>query len=57
MKKAYNQPSVKVVKIQVAKVMATSIEIKAAGGNGTVLGREDNSWNIWGDNADEDFED
>lgn len=54
MKKIYSLPTTKVVKIQAAKMVAQSIDLKQDGGNGTVLGREDNSWDIWGTNADDE---
>ena len=56
MKKIYSQPTTKVVKIQAAKMVAESIALKQTGGNGSVLGREDNSWDIWGTDADEELE-
>ena len=56
MKKIYSQPTTKVVKIQAAKMVAESIALKQTGGNGTVLGREDNSWDIWGTDADDELE-
>ena len=55
MKKIYSQPNVKVVKIHVAKMVASSIRISSsADGDGNVLGREDNSWDIWGSGDDEE---
>lgn len=56
MKKIYSLPTTKVVKIQAAKMVAQSIDLKQNGGNGTVLSREDNSWDIWG-SGDEDVTD
>ena len=53
MKKIYSLPTTKVVKIQAAKMVAQSIDLKQNGGNGTVLGREDNSWGIWGSGDEE----
>ena len=56
MKKIYSQPTTKVVKIQAAKMVAQSLTKYDSGSKGAVLGREDNSWDIWGNNETE-FED
>ena len=56
MKKIYSQPTTKVVKIQAAKMVAQSLGKYDSGSNGVVLAREDNSWDIWGTDADDELE-
>lgn len=56
MKKIYSQPTTNVVKIQAAKMVAESFGKNATGSKGAVLGREDNSWDIWGTDADDELE-
>ena len=57
MKKIYQTPSVKETLIKTVQMMATSLGKNATGANsGVVLTREDNSWDIWGNNETE-FED
>lgn len=60
MKKTYSIPEMKVVTTKNICVVAGSISLKsntASSTNGTYnsLGREDNSWDIWGD-GDVDYE-
>lgn len=56
MKKTYNSPSMKVVKIALHQMVAEST-IKLGGsynGSTKIESREDNSWDIWGN---EDYDD
>ena len=53
MKKIYNAPTTKTVVISVNKnvLTTTSIAVGTQSVNGSAaLGREDNSWDIWGNN-------
>jgi hypothetical protein len=53
MKKIYNAPTTKTVVINVNKnvLTTTSIAVGTQSVNGSAaLGREDNSWDIWGNN-------
>ena len=57
--KTYIKPTTTVVRIQHVNVIATSFKLNSAaasttGDNYNSLGREDNSWDIWGN---DDFED
>ena len=57
MKKIYNSPVTRIVKLNAVSMIALS-KMEFNGGNGksgTVLTREDNSWDIWG--TGDDFED
>jgi len=56
MKKTYNSPSTKVVKIALHQIVAASqLGIGASVTSASVAeGREDNSWDIWGNNDDFD---
>ena len=56
MKKIYQTPSVKVTLIKTVQMMATSLGKNATGATSGVLTREDNSWDIWG-NEETEFED
>jgi len=55
MKRLYNQPCIKVVKVQSLNILAAStLGVGGDNGKGVVLGREDNSWDIWGSGEDEE---
>ena len=56
MKKIYNQPTTKVVKIQIMHMIADSIGVNNTQLSGSKAGwaREDNSWDIWGSGDDEE---
>ncbi len=58
MKKTYNSPSMKVVKIALHQMVAEStIKLGASyNGSATIESREDNAWDIWGNNSEDDFE-
>lgn len=53
MKKNYIAPSVEINETMASQMMALSLLDEPAN-SGTVLGKEENSWNIWADNEDED---
>ena len=54
MKKTYNSPVSKVVRIRVAQVMAASLNVSLNSSKSvdaaSVDSRGDNSWDIWGNN-------
>ena len=57
-KKEYIQPSMHVVAIKAMGMIASSIvgrSISNTEATGDALGRQDNSWNIWG--SDDDIDD
>ena len=58
MKKTYNSPALKVVKLNTVHMTALSTQTfnESNGKSGVVLGREDNSWDIWGgDDYDDEY--
>jgi len=62
MKKTYISPLTKITVVSIQHQLLTG-SIKgtqvygSASSSNAVLGREDNSWDIWGNNEDDDFED
>ena len=58
MKKIYIQPNVKVVMVRSMQMIADSIGVKNTQLSGSKAGwsREDNSWDIWGTDADDELE-
>ena len=54
MKKTYNSPSTKVVKIALHHMIADSLKIGASYNGSAIETHEDNSWDIWGNNDDFD---
>ena len=49
MKKIYMMPAVQVNEAQVQNMMAVSLKDGSADPNAEVLTKEDNSWDIWGE--------
>jgi hypothetical protein len=49
MKKTYMMPAVQVNEAQVQNMMAVSLKDGSADPNAEVLTKEDNSWDIWGE--------
>ena len=49
MKKTYMMPAVQVNEAEVINMMAVSLMDGNADPNGEVLTKEDNSWDLWGD--------
>ena len=62
MKKTYISPLTKITVVSIqhqlltGSIKGTQVYGSASSGN-AVLGREDNTWDIWGNNEDDDFED
>ena len=63
MKKTYISPLTKITVVSIqhqlltGSITGTKVYGTSASSSNAVLGREDNSWDIWGSNEDEDFED
>lgn len=59
MKKTYINPTIKVVQLNKAicesLIIGSGVSSKGKG-NGTDLSRQDNSWDIWGTDADDELE-
>ena len=55
MKKIYQTPNTKVFFVHTRQMITTSLGKNATGANAdVVLGRQDNSWDIWGSGDDEE---
>lgn len=52
MKKTYMMPAVQVNEAEVLDMMAVSLRDGSADPNGEVLTKEDNSWDLWGDDQE-----
>ena len=58
MKKIYQKPTLSITIVQTTHMVAESLGKYDTGGDGTLLTRQDNSWDIWGEASnDEDWED
>ena len=60
MKKTYISPLTKITVVHIQQHLLTGSDVfdKSASSGKAVLGRSDNSWDIWGNEMnDEDFED
>ena len=51
MKKMYITPAVEINETMAASMMALSLQTGAADGS-EVLGKEENSWNVWGEDEE-----
>lgn len=54
MKKIYQRPSVSVNSVHTTQMMAVSINKYDSGADNVVLTKQDNGWDLWGDDNDFD---
>ena len=52
MKKTYMMPALQLNEAQVSNMIAVSLQDGKADGNAEVLTKEDNTWEIWGDDEE-----